>query len=187
VSWSGYIRVDGTGYNFQGVNSNYTTAKTVGAYITPTRTIFTIDAGPVRLNLTYLTPIEVSVYVEDEGILLTAPKPNDWKLHSFPFAYMAINVWSTDSQPHRVQIYSDVSGRECAFILKGRTISTQSIIEFVSSNLGNAITWNTTQTPSGNSIYHRIQRTSMESLTENRGMSEDGALYFGAKAVSFFL
>jgi hypothetical protein len=37
-------------------------------------------------------------------------KPADWTLHSFPFAYMAIDVWSTDSQPHHVQIYSDVSG-----------------------------------------------------------------------------
>ena len=61
VSWTGNIRVDGSGYVFQGVNSNYTTTRTVGAYITPTRTIFTIAAGPVRFNLTYLNPIEVGL------------------------------------------------------------------------------------------------------------------------------
>ena len=56
------LRVDSTAYLVQGViYVNHTSAKTVGTYITPTRTIFTIDAGPVRVNLTYLTPIEVSL------------------------------------------------------------------------------------------------------------------------------
>lgn len=57
-------------------------------------------------------------------------------------------------------------------------------VEFVSSNSTNMISWNTTQTPSGNSIYHRVQRTSMESLTEYNHMSEDGVLYFATRAVS---
>ncbi len=53
-------RVDGIGYILQGVHTNYTASNVVAAFITPTRTIFMMDAGPVRLNLTYLTPIEVS-------------------------------------------------------------------------------------------------------------------------------
>jgi len=54
-------RVDGTGYILQGAQrANYMASRVNATSITPTRTIFTMDAGPVRLNLTYLTPIEVS-------------------------------------------------------------------------------------------------------------------------------
>ena len=54
------VRVDSTAYLLQGENqTNFVTAKTIGAYITSTRTILTMDAGPVRVNITYLTPIEV--------------------------------------------------------------------------------------------------------------------------------
>jgi len=52
-------RVDGTGYALQGSHANFTPSKEFATFITPTRTIIMIDAGPVRLNLTYLTPIEV--------------------------------------------------------------------------------------------------------------------------------
>jgi hypothetical protein len=53
-------RVDGTGYILQGANANFSVPKVNATFITPTRTILMMDAGPVRLNLTYLTPIEVS-------------------------------------------------------------------------------------------------------------------------------
>jgi hypothetical protein len=59
LSWIVTIRVDGSGFLLQGFHVNYTSASTVGVDITPTRTIFTLDAGPVRVNLTYLSPIEV--------------------------------------------------------------------------------------------------------------------------------
>jgi len=54
--------VDGSPYLIQGVHTGYTAATTIGVYITPTRTIFTVDAGPVRANISYLTPIEVNYF-----------------------------------------------------------------------------------------------------------------------------
>ena len=55
------VRVDGTAYMLQGeIQQKFMVAKTIGAYITSTRTILTMDAGPLRVNITYLTPIEVS-------------------------------------------------------------------------------------------------------------------------------
>jgi len=97
------------------------TANTVGAYITPTRTIFTIDTGPVRLNLTYLTPIEVR---EISPILLklTVFKLQDWTLHSFPFAYAFIDIWATDANLHTIQLYTDVAGREYSLMLLNPTL-----------------------------------------------------------------
>jgi len=56
--------VDGTRYILQGASyTNYTASKVNATFITSTRTIFTMDAGPVRFNLTYLSPIEVSDFV----------------------------------------------------------------------------------------------------------------------------
>ena len=42
-------------------------------------------------------------------------KMGDLKLHSFLFRYLAINLWSTDGQPHSVQLYSDISGGQFLF------------------------------------------------------------------------
>ena len=63
-------RVDGTGYVLQGYHANFTASKELATFVTPTRTIITMDAGAVRLNLTYLTPIEVS-HLADVSRLLT--------------------------------------------------------------------------------------------------------------------
>ena len=57
-AWGGMVRVDGSIWQWQGVGQNATVVEAV--YITPTRTIFTTRAGPVTLNITYLSPIEVN-------------------------------------------------------------------------------------------------------------------------------
>jgi hypothetical protein len=60
LDWMIAVRVDSTAYLLQGDNrATYVPAKTIGGYLTSTRTILTMDAGPVRVNITYLTPIEV--------------------------------------------------------------------------------------------------------------------------------
>ncbi|KAF8518821.1 hypothetical protein BU17DRAFT_66217 [Hysterangium stoloniferum] len=142
LGWFIVIRVDGTGYLCQGLHLNYTYASVVATYVSPTRTVITVDAGPVRANLTYLTPIEL----------------NDWTLHTLPFAYLAIDLWSIDGNSHAVQIYSDVAG------------------QFVSSNPANILTWNTTLT--SKLIYHQAQQSTIRLFMENNDMSEDGAQYF---------
>lgn len=59
------VRVDGKTYLLQGENQqNYVAAKTIGADITSTLTVLTMDAGPMRVNISYLTPIEVRRLVE---------------------------------------------------------------------------------------------------------------------------
>lgn len=116
LSWIVTIRVDGSGFLLQGYHVNYTSADTVGVYITPTRTIFTLDAGPVRVNLTYLSPIEVIHFLFhlETYTYCEISQLNDWTLHSLPFVYLAVDIWSTDGNPHAVQLYSDVTGRKFA-------------------------------------------------------------------------
>lgn len=54
--------MDGTAYEWLGdeSESNLNLTKLVALTITPTRTIYTMQAGPMGLNITFLTPIEVS-------------------------------------------------------------------------------------------------------------------------------
>ncbi|KAF6758844.1 glutaminase [Ephemerocybe angulata] len=54
--------------------------------------MFTLDAGPVTLNVSFLSPVE----------------PTNLVRQSFPFAYMYVDAMSKDGQAHSVQLYTDV-------------------------------------------------------------------------------
>lgn len=59
IGWAGLIRVDGTTYRWLGAPLNMNATTTATPQITPTRTILTVQAGPMQLTATFLTPIEV--------------------------------------------------------------------------------------------------------------------------------
>ncbi|KAK7045344.1 hypothetical protein VNI00_007593 [Paramarasmius palmivorus] len=110
LGWNGFIRVDGSVYSWMGSAFNdfndgdlkfdlgpdkdKAPAKVEGVTITPTRTIYSLSAGPMRFNFTFLSPIE----------------PNNLVLQSFPFGYVYVDAISSDGNTHSVQIYSDLSG-----------------------------------------------------------------------------
>lgn len=63
LGWFIGVRVDNISYMIQG-NDNSVNYTAVGNTVsTPTQTRFIIAAGPVLVNLTYLTPIEVRKFV----------------------------------------------------------------------------------------------------------------------------
>lgn len=60
LGWSGKIRVDGSTYNWMGGDVGPPNSGNVtNVQITPTRSIFTMQAGPMNVTVTYLSPIEV--------------------------------------------------------------------------------------------------------------------------------
>ena len=60
ISWGGKIRVDGLTYSWMGqYDIQNSTAVVTGIKVTPTRSIFTMQAGPMNVTVTFLTPIEV--------------------------------------------------------------------------------------------------------------------------------
>lgn len=65
------------------------------AQFTSTKTMFVQEAGPIRLTSTFLSPILPS---------------SDLISHSLPFSYLHIALSSLDSKPHKVELYSDISG-----------------------------------------------------------------------------
>ena len=58
------IRVDGQSYQLLGASTvaNYTAANQKSVLFTPTRTSFLLTAGTVDVNMTFLSPIEVSIH-----------------------------------------------------------------------------------------------------------------------------
>ncbi|KAF9255201.1 DUF1793-domain-containing protein [Marasmius fiardii PR-910] len=93
MGMGGYARVDGAPYRWIAQNSLGNQTTLISTEITPTRSKFTILAGAVQLNVTFLSPIE----------------PSDWVLQSLPFIYVSVDVTSTDGSPHNVQVYLDTT------------------------------------------------------------------------------
>ncbi|KAJ7254983.1 hypothetical protein B0H12DRAFT_545654 [Mycena haematopus] len=93
LGWAGYIKVDGLTYHWLGAPGPGNASVWIETQVTPTQTILTVQAGPMLLTVTFLSPIE----------------PSDWVLQSFPFSYVYLDGTSIDGQPHSVQLYSDIS------------------------------------------------------------------------------
>lgn len=61
MGWAGKIRVDGQTYAWMGQDGvGNGPANVTNVQITPTRSIFVMQAGPMNVTVTYLSPIEVS-------------------------------------------------------------------------------------------------------------------------------
>ncbi|KAJ3893405.1 hypothetical protein GG344DRAFT_43434 [Lentinula edodes] len=152
VGWSGLIRVDGELYEWLGGAiegpdlqlANNAIAKPVsltGIQIKPTRSILSLQAGQMALNVTFLSPIE----------------PSNLVLQSFPFTYIYMELSSTDGNSHSVQVYEDISGEWTAF------------------DLNSQVQWNTTI--SNSIIYHEVQRSPPQYMTESNNMASDPVVY----------
>ncbi|KZT10663.1 uncharacterized protein LAESUDRAFT_343786 [Laetiporus sulphureus 93-53] len=93
LGWAGHVRIDGDTYRWLGGFPGPTATTLTSIQVTPTRTIYSVRAGPMNLNITFLTPIE----------------PSDWVRQSIPFSYLVLEAQSNDGEAHDVQVYSDIS------------------------------------------------------------------------------
>jgi len=102
TAWAGLVRVDNATYEWMGFPSQRTSGiqtvnQTAFSY-TATRSNFVLSAGPVELNVTFLSPVT----------------PDDPMRQSLIASYMSVDVISTDGKSHHVQLYSDISaGMNC--------------------------------------------------------------------------
>ncbi|PSS35457.1 hypothetical protein PHLCEN_2v1612 [Hermanssonia centrifuga] len=97
LGWAGYVKVDGTTYNFLGAPSvpATTVQKAVQKSLTftSTQSTFVMTAGPVDLTVNFLSPVE----------------PTDLVKQSLPFSYFVLSAAPNDGKSHSVQVYSDIS------------------------------------------------------------------------------
>ncbi|KAJ6479162.1 hypothetical protein DFH09DRAFT_1215072, partial [Mycena vulgaris] len=93
LGWAGYIKVDGSTWQWLGKPGGSNASTWISTEITPTRTIMTVKAGPMLLNVTFLSPVE----------------PSDWTRQSFPFSYVYVDGTDPDGKLHSIQLYSDIT------------------------------------------------------------------------------
>ncbi|MGI5241747.1 glutaminase domain-containing protein [Dactylosporangium sp. CA-139066] len=92
---TGIVRVDGQPYVFMGAPSGgWPLATQTALTVTATRSTFTITAGPVRLEVEFLSPVD----------------PASLRRQSVPMSYLSVTVSSADAGTHQVSLYVDVSG-----------------------------------------------------------------------------
>ena len=86
MGWYCAIIVDGTAYQLMGGigasgDSQIATATQLGVELTPTRTIFAMQAGPMLVNLTFFSPVTVRIYHLDFKVASEAyPQRNSRKI-----------------------------------------------------------------------------------------------------------
>lgn len=96
---AGLLRVDGTAYVFMGdphVNGAVLAPPVTqtALTVTPTQSIYTLQASGVTLTLTFLSPVEAL----------------DMRRLSMPLSYISARVQSNDGQAHQVSLYLDITG-----------------------------------------------------------------------------
>lgn len=95
----GLVRVDGTTFVFcgdpdpEGGRLRRMVQRSVA--VTPTRSVFTLEGGGVRLVAEWLSPVE----------------PGDLRRQSLPLSLLTLAVSATDGRRHDVEVYCDVTGQ----------------------------------------------------------------------------
>lgn len=86
------VRIDGNPYRIMGDQpSDVTPAHQVSVRVLPTRTVYTFEAGPILIRLTFTTP----------------DLPHDLAALSRPVTYLTWTVQSFDGKPHQVSVLYD--------------------------------------------------------------------------------
>ena len=59
-TWFAVVRVDGISYEIIGGDVHWTSANQTSVIVTPTRSSYLLNAGPIIVNMTFLSPVEAS-------------------------------------------------------------------------------------------------------------------------------
>jgi len=97
---TGIARVDGVPYVFIGTpgGGGYALATQTALVTTATRSVYTIQAGPVALTVTFFSPA------------FPPADPANLRRQSVPMSYLMVTALSRDGVGHRVSVYLDISG-----------------------------------------------------------------------------
>ncbi|OBZ70559.1 hypothetical protein A0H81_09078 [Grifola frondosa] len=157
LGWAGKIRVDGNTFSWLGDDGAAPTniSNVTSTQITPTRTIFTMQAGPMNVTVTFISPIE----------------PSDWAKQSFPFSYVSLDASSTDGNSHDVQVYSDisaewVSGNRSSLVSWSTQVTDSSIYHQVQKQSPSPMTEISSQAEDGTAYYAMASRPGLTYQTD---------------------
>ena len=97
IGMTGMIRIDGDSFVWCGRPQFAPAMKQTACRVLPTRTIYTFEAGGVRLTVTFLTPA----------------LPHKLEVLSRPLTYLVFEIESLDGAAHDCSVYFDCGGEPC--------------------------------------------------------------------------
>ncbi|MHB1511033.1 MAG: glutaminase domain-containing protein [Acidimicrobiales bacterium] len=119
---AGIVRIDGQPWVWAGAPSagsiELPNMNQESLRVTPTRSVFTVEAAGLRLSVEFLSPVE----------------PRNPRLQSVPLSLITVTVAAADGRSHDVQLYADISGAWASGI-------TSDEIIWASTTTGLARTW----------------------------------------------
>lgn len=118
MALAGLVRVDGVTYRWCSVPTAAQSATQVNATVWATTSRFFLTAGGVGLDVRFTTPSMANASLD---------------VLSRPASYMVVSARSIDGQPHRVQLYFDVTGEAV-------TASSSTAVSWARYNLTGAST-----------------------------------------------
>ncbi|EPQ25643.1 uncharacterized protein PFL1_06780 [Pseudozyma flocculosa PF-1] len=155
LGWTGYIRVDGTTYQWMGNGFGTLVragkaATQLSVEYTATRTIFRFDADGVKFTVTFLTPIT----------------PDDYLRQSLPLSYLYFELDQPPPANRSVQMYTDIDERW----VTGHDYDYQ------------GTPYDVRFSDKGNSSMYFVTRKSPQVYTEFRQRAEWGNATYAARA-----
>jgi len=189
LGWSVLVRVDNQTYLFLGdVDPNLIngTVNSTNIMVRPSSTILSGLAGPMRVNLTFLNPIEVrsrsfvkfNVYI----CIIFSPEigssnPSRSRICLSPQTHRTAQVIMCRCIQTSVEVL--------AVILRSPSSLLSFTTEWMSGNRTQKMMWNTTF--DSFSIFHNVTLQTSAMYTEILDQPEWGSLYFATPSVSFRL
>ncbi|KAF7335620.1 hypothetical protein MVEN_02216900 [Mycena venus] len=154
--WAGFIKVDGVPHQWLGHYNAENASTLLGITVTPTRTILALQAGPMQLNVTFLSPIEMIGYAS-------------------PF-HSAIYTWTQfrrTGEKHNIQLYTDINAGAFLFYERDDGSSCFCIAAWVTNSSSTEIEWDSKQTT--NAAY--LQARSSTPRSTFTDVAEDSLVF----------
>lgn len=121
LGWFSSVVVDGTAYKLMGDTNDppILPANQTAVEFTPTRTSFIFTAGTMQINMSFISPIEVSASLSEflatlysvDLCLFLRTQPTDLVRQSLPFSYVTMSASSLDGNAHALRVFINISGR----------------------------------------------------------------------------
>jgi hypothetical protein len=106
----GLARIDGAPFRFLSPRPTRATAMTqLSLEVLPTRTVYELEGGGVRLTLTFTSPL----------------LPDDLDVLSRPATYLTWDARSADGREHRVELYLDVTAEWAVNLPSDRVVASR--------------------------------------------------------------
>ena len=187
LGWSVLVRVDGLTYSFLGAvypSLHNGTVNFTSIAITPTQAVFTAQAGPMQVNLTFLNPIEVRFHSSVTfslciRIILSPKIGSSNPSHSHTWLSPQAPLTAKVTLCRCIQISAEVR----AVVLRSPSLLLSLVTEWNSGDRSQTIQWSSQS--NADAIFHRVTLQSQTSalFTETIDQAGWGTLYYAMKAV----